>query len=188
MTKGDTVRDRGHRPIWLLAGLLLSLSQVGGACTHPPRPDYQIGLVRIGDRLAVYAPICAGDTITAVQVHQMPDVGKSGDVVLIWDAEGPIGADARAGLIVLGEGFRTVRQAPPAQFDRTLSVAVDTAAERRYSAAMTVPKEPAQFSAGTPVTDMSFDTEDGRVSYDTLRAHFESEVTNCGSRSRASRQ
>jgi hypothetical protein len=110
----------------------------------------------------------------------MPDVGRSGDSALIWDAEGPTGAFARTGLIVLGTGFRTVRQAPPARFDRTLSVSVDTAAGRSYGGAMTVPAAPARFPAGTPLTDMSFDTEEGRVGYDAFRAHFEAEFTRCG--------
>ncbi|MEH0820976.1 MULTISPECIES: hypothetical protein [unclassified Micromonospora] len=171
---------RGKRRVVLVAGLLLSLSQLGGACLHPPRPDYQVGFVRIGDRLAVYTPICPGDTIEAVQIHALPEVGKSGDYVLIWDAEGPTDQSTRAGLIVLGEGFGTVRQAPPAHFGRTLSVAVDTTGGKGYSYAGALPEHVAQYPAGTSVTGMSFETDGGQVSYDTLRAHFETEFRKCG--------
>jgi hypothetical protein len=164
----------------LLAGLLLSLSQLGGACLHPPRPDYQVGFVRIGDRLAVYTPICPDDRIEAVQVHAVPEAGKSGDSVLIWDADGPTDESTRAGLIILGEGFGTVRQEPPAQFGRTLSVAVDTTDGNTYSDAATLPEQVAQYPAGTSVTGMSLETDDGRVKYDTLRAHFETEIKKCG--------
>ncbi|MGC4820888.1 hypothetical protein [Micromonospora sp. DT63] len=173
---------RGRRRLWLLAGLLLCLSQLGAACQHPRRPDYQIGFVRLGDRLAVYTPICPGDTVRTIQVHAVPPAEKSGNSVLLWEAAdpvetGPAGADTRDGLIVLGAGFGTVRQAPPAQFDRTLSVAVDTADGRSYSDAVALPEQVAQFPADTPLAALSFDTDDGRVSYDTLRAHFEREIT-----------
>ncbi|MEU7842745.1 hypothetical protein AB0B39_17505 [Micromonospora sp. NPDC049114] len=173
---------RGRRRLWLLAGLLLCLSQLGAACQHPRRPDYQIGFVRLGDRLAVYTPICPGDTVRTIQVHAVPPAEKSGNSVLLWEAAdpvetGPAGADTRDGLIVLGAGFGTVRQAPPAQFDRTLSVAVDTADGRSYSDAVALPEQVAQFPADTPLAALSFDTDDGRVNYDTLRAHFEREIT-----------
>ncbi|MFG3301012.1 hypothetical protein [Micromonospora chersina] len=174
------VLARGKRRVLLLAGLLLSLSQLGGACLHPPRPDYQVGFVRIGDRLAVYTPMCPGDRIEAVRVHAVPEADKSGNSVLIWDAGGPTDDRTRAGLIILGEGFGTVRQAPPAQFGRTLSVAVDTTDGRSYSDAVTLPEQVAQYPAGTSVTGMSFETDDGRVGYDTLRAHFETEIKKCG--------
>ncbi|MFI7575364.1 hypothetical protein [Micromonospora sp. NPDC049497] len=130
--------------------------------------------------MAVYAPVCTGDTVAAVQVEQMPDVGESGDVTLIWDAEQPTEASVREGLIVLGTGFATVRQAPPAQFAGVLSVAVDTTAGRRYSAALPVPDRTDRFPAGTPLTDMSFVTEDGTADYTTMRAHFSAEFDNCG--------
>lgn len=174
------VLARGKRRVLLLAGLLLSLSQLGGACLHPPRPDYQVGFVRIGDRLAVYTPMCPGDTIEAVHVHTVPEADKSGNSVLIWDAGGPTDDSTRAGLIILGEGFGTVRQAPPALFGRTLSVAVDTTDGKSYSDAVTLPEQVAQYPAGTSVTGMSFETDDGRVGYDTLRAHFETEIKKCG--------
>jgi hypothetical protein len=174
------VPTRGDRRAWLLAGLLLSLSQLGSACTHPPRTDYQVGFVRVGDRLAVYTPICPGDAVEVVRVHARPEVGKSGNSELLWEAEGPTDEAARGGLIVLGEGFGTVRQAPPAQFGHTLSVTVETSRDRKFSDAVALPEQVVQFPAGTPVTSMSFETDDGRVSYDTLRAHFDSEVTNCG--------
>ncbi|MEV0430635.1 hypothetical protein [Micromonospora sp. NPDC050495] len=109
-------------------------------------------------------------------------MGKSGDSVLLWEAAdpvgtGPAGADTRAGLIVLGAGFGTVRQAPPAQFGRTLSVGVDTAEGRSYADAVALPEQVARFPADAPLAALSFDTDDGLVSYDTLRAHFEREIT-----------
>ncbi|KKK04834.1 hypothetical protein [Micromonospora sp. HK10] len=138
--------------------------------------------MRLGDRLAVYTPICPGDTVQAIQVHAVPPPEKSGNSVLLWEAAdpvgaGPAGADTRDGLIVLGAGFGTVRRAPPAQFGRTLSVAVDTADGRSYSDAVALPEQVAQFPADTPPTALSFDTDDGLLSYDTLRAHFDREIT-----------
>ncbi|ATO16798.1 hypothetical protein CO540_25555 [Micromonospora sp. WMMA2032] len=170
---------RVRRRATLLAVLSLGLVLLCGACLHPPRPDYDLGFARIGDRTVVHAPICPGDTVDGVEFHRLPDKDKGGDFVLLWEAWKPTDEDTRSGLIVLGAGFGNVRQAPPARFDRRLSVTIVTTDGRTYSDALELPEEMIAYPAGTPVTEMSFETQHGRVSYDALRAHFRSEYRRC---------
>lgn len=94
------------RRVWLPVMLALCLTRLAVGC-HPGRIDYLMGFARLGEHLAIYAPMCPDERVSGVRVHSVPDVGHDGDDALLWQAEDPIADSAGAGLVMLGEGFRT---------------------------------------------------------------------------------
>jgi hypothetical protein len=149
---------------------LVCLTQAGTDCSGQ-EVEYVLGYVEVGGRTAVYAPLCADDRVRGVRVYAAPDPDTGGDFVALWEAESPTTDMVARGFFVLGDNsqFGEVKREPPTAFPRRLSVDVDTVRDRVVAEARERPDELPRYPAGTPVTEMTFDTERGRESYDDLR-------------------
>ncbi|GAA3768834.1 hypothetical protein GCM10022225_64320 [Plantactinospora mayteni] len=165
------------------AGGLLGLLCLGLTAAHcdGQQVDDVLGYVEIGGRTAVYAPLCPGDEIRKVRVYTAPDPERGGDFTPLWEAEGPTTDLVRQGLFVLGDDsqFSTVIREPPAAFPRRLSVAADTVSGVIRDEAREHPAELPRYPLGTPLEELTFDTEDGPMSAAQLRETLESQPTAC---------
>jgi hypothetical protein len=87
---------------------LLTLAGCAGLMPGDPGPGYDVGFVRVGDQLYVFAPLCEGERVVDVEVYdnsssaQGPSYDPSSRAVK-WKVAEPINDDANKGWIAVGK-------------------------------------------------------------------------------------
>lgn len=132
--------------------------------------EWQFGYAIVGGELAVYAPVCPGDHVVKVEVHEAPERGKDGNFKLLWQASDPTDQSTKDGLVVLGKGFETVEAGPPERFPARLSISIETAGRRLMSQGREHPADLPEYPAGTPAAEMTFNTASGPQTFDQIRS------------------
>jgi len=93
---------------WLVSGAILLLIS-GCQFALPSHDYYSVGVARIGEEVHIFAPLCDGERIVAVEAFDNDALGRESSPdpastrFTYWKVEQPVDASAAEGRIVLGD-------------------------------------------------------------------------------------